>query len=219
MHIAVIEDNSGLAQAVSDVLKDHGHAVDVIHNGYDADEYLKAEAVNLVILDLGLPGVSGMEILRRMRGRGDSTPVIVLTAQSRTDDAVLGLNAGADDFIGKPFDTAELIARINAMLRRSIKFSEVEKVGNIDYARESRSLSVDGTPLDIPRKELTVFECLVSSKGRLVSKEALLTYVYGSGADKSGAAIEVYVSRLRRRLGPHGVTIKAARGIGYRLEC
>ncbi|WP_424975429.1 winged helix-turn-helix domain-containing protein [Dinoroseobacter sp. S124A] len=105
------------------------------------------------------------------------------------------------------------------MLRRSVKFTETERFGAIDFERESRSLSVAGTPLDLPRKELAVFECLANSKGRLVSKEALLSFVYGSGADVSASAIEVYVSRLRSRIGPHGVSIKAARGIGYRLEC
>ena len=219
MLIAVVEDNEGLANAISNVLTDNGHGVDVIHNGQEADQFLKRESVNLVILDLGLPGVEGLEILSNMRSRGDLTPVIILTAQSETKDAITGLNAGADDYLGKPFEIAELVARGAAMLRRSVKFEASEKIGEIDFARESRSLSVNDKPLDLPRKELAVFECLVNSKGRLVSKEALLSYVYGSGADGSAAAIEVYVSRLRSRVGPHGVSIKAARGVGYRLEC
>lgn len=219
MLIAVVEDNEGLAQAIADVLTDGGHGVDVIHNGHDADQFLSREDVNLVILGLGLPGIAGLEVLTRMRARGDSTPVIILTAQSDTKDAIAGLNAGADDYIGKPVEIAELVARVAAMLRRSVKFTETERFGAIDFERESRSLSVAGRPLDLPRKELAVFECLANSKGRLVSKEALLSFVYGSGADVSASAIEVYVSRLRSRIGPHGVSIKAARGIGYRLEC
>ena len=219
MLIAVVEDNEGLAQAISDVLTDDGHGVDLIYDGHDADQFLKRESVNLVILDLGLPGVAGLEILSRMRSRGDSTPVIVLTAQSDTKDAIAGLNAGADDYIGKPVEIAELVARVGAMLRRSVKFTLAERIGDIDFERESRSLSVSGKPLDLPRKELAVFECLANSKGRLVSKEALLSFVYGSGADVSASAIEVYVSRLRNRIRAHGVSIKAARGVGYRLEC
>lgn len=219
MLIAVVEDNEGLAQAISDVLTDSGHGVDVIHNGHDADQFLRTEKVNLVILDLGLPGIGGLEVLSRIRSRGDSTPVIILTAQSDSKDAIAGLNAGADDYIGKPVEIAELVARVGAMLRRSIKFTDRERIGEIEFVRESRSLSVAGTPLDLPRKELAVFECLANNKGRLVSKETLLSFVYGSGADVSASAIEVYVSRLRSRVGPYGVSIKAARGIGYRLEC
>ncbi len=219
MLIAVVEDNEGLANAISDVLTDSGHGVDVIHDGHEADQFLRRESVNLVILDLGLPGMEGMEVLSNMRSRGDLTPVIILTAKSEASDAIAGLNAGADDYVGKPVEIAELVARVAAMLRRSVKFKDSEQIGKIEFERESRSLSVEGKPIDLPLKEFAVFECLVNSKGRLVSKDALLSYVYGSGADVSATAIEVYVSRLRSRLGQYGVSIKAARGIGYRLEC
>ena len=219
MLIAIIEDNRGLAEAISDVLVDAGHGVDVFYNGYDADQYLAAEQVNLVILDLGLPGMAGMEILTRMRSRGDETPVLVLTARKETEYTIAGLNAGADDYVGKPFEMEELVARVGALLRRSDKFVDTEKFGEVEFERSSRSLSASGKPLDLPRKEVAVFECLACSKGRLVSKEALLNFVYGTGSDVSETAIEVYVSRLRRRLERHGVLIKAARGIGYRLEC
>ena len=219
MLIAIIEDNHGLAEAISDVLVDAGHGVDVFHNGYDADQYLGAEKINLVILDLGLPGMTGTELLTRMRARGDETPVLVLTARKDTKDTIAGLNAGADDYVSKPFEMDELVARVGALLRRSDKYVETEKFGEVEFERSSRSLNASGKPLDLPRKELAVFECLASSKGRLVSKESLLNFVYGTGTDVSETAIEVYVSRLRRRLERHGVQIKAARGIGYRLEC
>ncbi len=219
MLIAIVEDNRGLANAINDVLVDAGHGVDMFHNGDDADQYLESEEVNLVILDLGLPGMSGLELLKRMRARGDKTPVLVLTARKETKDTIDGLNAGADDYVGKPFEMDELVARVGALLRRSEKFVDVEQIGSIEFDRGSRSLNASGHPLDLPRKELAVFECLANSRGRLVSKEALLSFVYGSGSDVSETAIEVYVSRLRRRLEPHGVLIKAARGIGYRLEC
>jgi len=146
MLIAVVEDNEGLANAISTVLTDAGHGVDVIHNGQEADEFLRHESVNLVILDLGLPGMEGLEVLSRMRSRGDLTPVIVLTAKKDPKDAIAGLNAGADDYVGKPVVIAELVARVAAMLRRSVKFQDSERIGEIDFERESRSLSVQGVP-------------------------------------------------------------------------
>jgi two-component system OmpR family response regulator len=219
MLIAVVEDNKGMAEAISTVLVDAGHGVDILNNGYDAEEYLKKSSANLVILDLGLPGKNGLDILRSLRASGDATPVLILTALSETEDTVVGLNAGADDYLGKPFEMSELLARVNALLRRNIPETLSEVYGGLEFDRQSRTLVADGQLLDVPRKELAVFECLASNSGRLVSKETLLNFVYGTGADTTEAAIEVYVSRLRKRIEPFGIKITAARGIGYRLEC
>lgn len=219
MLIALVEDNPGMADAISDVLVDAGHGVDVLTDGYEAEEYIKRMQANLVILDIGLPGMNGLEILRNMRARGDSTPVLILTAASDSIDTVRGLESGADDYVGKPFDMAVLVARIGALLRRNRPDSVTECYGQLEYDRGSRTLIGDGQLLEVPRKELAVFECLASQNGRLVSKDALLNFVYGTGAETTEAAIEVYISRLRKRVEKFGIKIVAARGIGYRMEC
>ena len=219
MRIAVVEDNQTLAKAIAYRLRDLGHAVDVLHDGHDADAFLVAEGADLVVLDLNLPGQSGLEVLQRLRARGSGIPVIVLTAQSDTADRVTGLDTGADDYLVKPFEMDELAARIRALSRRrSLEYGPQEHVGSLVFDRAARQLSADGEVLDLPRRELAVFECLVERQGRLVSKAQLIDQVYGVGADVEENAVEPHISRLRKRLAPHGVLIKTARGLGYMLE-
>ncbi len=170
------------------------------------------------MLDINLPGRSGLDIVRALRQRQDSTPVLLLTSLNETQDRVAGLDAGADDYLAKPFDMAELEARIRALSRRrQLEFGETQTVGAIQFNRSSRQVTVDGRILDIPRRELAVLECLIERRGRLVPKSQLIDHVYGVGANVEDSAIEPHVSRLRRRVSDYQIGIKTARGLGYML--
>jgi two-component system OmpR family response regulator len=219
MRIAVIEDNEALAQGIAHRLRDRGHAVDLLHDGEDADIFLRHEGADLIVLDCNLPGCDGLEVLSRLRRRGDGTPVILLTARAETSERVVGLDAGADDYLTKPFEMDELEARLRAMARRkNLEFAARDTLGPLVFDRTNRQLLKDEAPLAFPRKELATLECLLERRGRIVSKSQLITHVYGTGAAQEDSAIEPHVSRLRKRLEPFGIRIKAARGLGYMLE-
>lgn len=219
LRIVLIEDNETLAKGIAYRLRDAGHAVDHIADGADADAFLAREGADIIILDINLPNVDGLEILRQIRHRHDATPVILLTARSETVDRVAGLDAGADDYLTKPFDMDELEARVRALARRRPDMVIArEAIGALEFDAEARQLLLNGDPLGIPRRELAVFECLLENRNRIVSKSLLLDRVYGIGSDVEDSVIEVYVSRLRKRLANHGISIKTARGLGYLLE-
>jgi two-component system OmpR family response regulator len=219
MRIAIVEDNKALANAIAYRLRDRGHAADVLHDGNDADLFLSQDGADLVVLDINLPGQNGLEVLRALRARADSTPVILLTARSETSDRVAGLDMGADDYLVKPFEMDELEARIRALSRRkNLDYGVSETIGGLEFNRTSRQVLAEGVMLEVPRRELAVLECLLERRGRIVSKSQLTNHVYGVGADVDDTAIEPHVSRLRRRLAAHGVAIKTARGLGYMLE-
>jgi two-component system, OmpR family, response regulator len=219
IRIVIIEDNVTLSNAIAYRLRDRGHAVDVLHDGLEADTYLRNEGADLIVLDINLPSMSGLDVLHALRQRGGHTPVILLTARIETSDRVLGLDRGADDYLVKPFEMDELEARIRALSRRkNLEYSPKEILGRLIFDRSTRQVTVDGLPLDLPRKELATLECLIERKGRLVSKSQIIDHVYGIGADVDDTAIEPHISRLRRRLAQCGVQIKTARGLGYLLE-
>lgn len=219
MRIVIVEDNQALAKAIAYRLRDHGHAVDVLHDGTQAAAFLSQEGAEMVVLDINLPGKSGLQVLQSMRLRGDGTPVILLTARADTADRVAGLDAGADDYIVKPFEMDELEARIRALSRRKhLDFGALQTVGDISFNRTTRQVAAAGAPLDMPRREIAVLECLLDRAGRIVSKAQLSDHVYGIGADVDASAVEPHVSRLRKRLHGFGVSIKTARGLGYMLE-
>lgn len=219
MRIVIIEDNEPLAKAIAYRLRDRGHAADVLHDGAEGDAFLAREGADLVVLDVNLPGKLGLDILKNLRARGDSAPVILLTARSDTRDRVAGLDMGADDYLVKPFEMDELEARIRALSRRkNLDYGAHETIGALEFDRSSRQVTVSGAAFDIPRRELSVLECLLERRGRIVSKSQLTDHVYGVGADVEETVIEPHVSRLRKRLAEHGVAIKTARGLGYMLE-
>lgn len=218
MRITLVEDNISLAKGIAYRLQDAGHAVDMLHNGQDAEIFLRDDASDLIILDINLPGVDGLTVLKGLRGRADTRPVILLTARAETEDRVIGLDAGADDYLIKPFEMAELEARVRALSRRrSTPQRQVLKFGPLSFDAAARQLLAGDVELDLPRRELAIFEGLLSAEGRLVSKSALLDHAYGVGADVEDTVVEVYISRLRRRLKPYGVEIKAQRGLGYQM--
>lgn len=219
MRIAVIEDNEALAHGIAFRLRDRGHSVDLLYDGIEADAFLAREGADLVVLDLNLPRMDGIEVLRALRRRGDGTPVILLTARSETAERVAGLDAGADDYLTKPFELDELEARLRAMARRKkLEFTERDALGPLVFDRARRQLLQDEEPLSLPRREIATLECLLERRGRLVSKAQLISHVYGIGSDADDSAIEPHVSRLRKRLEPFGIRIKTARGLGYLLE-
>ena len=219
MRIAVIKDSEALAQGIAHRLRDRGHAVDLLHDGEEADAFLRHEGADLIVLDCNLPGCDGLEVLTRLRRRGDGTPVIPLTVRAETSERVAGLDAGADDYLTKPFEMDELEARLRAMARRkNLEFAARDAIGPLVFDRTNRQLLEGEQPLAFPRKELATLECLLERRGRIVSKSQLIPHVYGTGAAQEDSAIEPHVSRLRKRLEPFGIRIKAARGLGYMLE-
>lgn len=219
MRIAVVEDNVELAKGIAFRLRDRGHSVDVLHDGLQAADFLATEGADLIVLDISLPGQDGLAVLRGIRNAGDGTPVILLTARSDTADRVTGLDSGADDYLTKPFEMDELEARLRALARRKdLVFSARDQLGALVFDRTSRQLMEGDQPLEIPRREISVLECLVERRGRIVSKAQLTAHVYGTGADVDDSAVEPHVSRLRRRIEPYGIRIKTARGLGYMLE-
>ncbi len=218
MRIALVEDNQSLRKGITYRLQDDGHTVDALEDGDDADLFLKQEACDLVILDINLPGQSGLDVLAGLRRRGDPTPVILLTARSGTEDRVAGLDAGADDYLVKPFAMDELAARVRALSRRRQTAPRRSKqLGELELDLEQLQLRSGSDILDVPRRELSVLVALVEADGAPVSKARLLDQVYGVGSETDDKVIEVYISRLRKRLAPHRITIRVDRGIGYAL--
>lgn len=218
MRITLVEDNPSLAKGICYRLEDAGHAVDILDDGDAAAAFMREDSADLIILDINLPGVDGLTLLRDLRRRGDSRPVILLTARAETQDRVIGLDAGADDYLIKPFEMAELEARVRALLRRrEVPQRQLKSLGGLTYDENARQLFAGMQEITLPRREMSVFERLIAAEGRVVSKDALLDHVYGVGADVEASVVEVYISRLRQRLGEHGIQIKTRRGLGYQL--
>lgn len=219
MHIIVVEDNLAVAKGISYHLQDAGHAVDLFHDGAEAEAFLRSDSADLIVLDINLPGMDGLEVLRAVRARGDLRPILMLTARAEIEDKVRGLDAGADDYLSKPFEMQEFSARIRALSRRVSEHPKpARKIGPLSFNVTARMIEGPVGPLDIPRRELALFERLLLADGRIVSKQSLLDGLYGTGADMDEPVVEVYVSRLRKRLQPHGVRITVQRGLGYRME-
>jgi len=219
VRIVVVEDNISVAKGIRYYLQDAGHAVDLLQDGAEAASFLRDDSADIVVLDINLPEIDGLTILKQMRARDDMRPVLLLTAQSETDDKIKGLDAGADDYLSKPFEMEEFGARIRALSRRvSERPTPRAQIGGVIFDRTARTLEADGGTLDIPRREVALFERLLLADGRIVSKQLLLDSLYGTGADVDEPVVEVYVSRLRKRLQPHGVQITVKRGLGYKMQ-
>lgn len=219
MRLLLVEDHAELAEWVACALRQAGYALDMMRRGDHADHALLTQPYDLVILDLSLPGMDGLDVLRRLRARehGLHVPVLVLTARGSTEERVLGLNLGADDYLPKPFDLAELEARIKALLRRSGNQAPLVRVGRLSFDTTTRLVSVDDRPLAFTPRELAVLEALLWRVGRPVAREALFEKVFDLAADVRVEAIEIYVSRVRKKLEGSGVTITTLRGLGYLL--
>jgi len=220
MRLLLVEDDAELADGLVSSLAQSGYTTDAFPDGHAALAAAAATDYALVILDLGLPGMDGLEVLRRMQLRRMLCPVLILTARDESDQRIAGLDAGADDYLGKPFVVAELEARIRALLRRGEATPALLQIGCVSFDPVARRATVGAVELDLTARELAVFELLVRRAGRTVSKRQLFESLYGWDDEASLAAIEVFVSRLRRKLTLAGakVVIRALRGLGYRLE-
>jgi two-component system OmpR family response regulator len=218
MRILVVEDDDALARALSRVLTEAGYAVDVVGDGHSAQAAFATESFDLIILDLNLPGIDGLSLLKALRHDGIASPVLVLTAKSSPGDKVRGLDLGADDYISKPFDVSELEARVRVLLRRGMGVRAPSiTFGDLTFDLKSRAPMVDGALLDMPARELSVLEALIAKQGKVVSKQAIIESLSAFDEELSPNAVETYISRLRRKLEQHGLTVKTARGIGYYL--
>ncbi len=219
MRILISEDDAALAEALRFALTESGFAVDWVANGLAADEALKNSDFGLLILDLGLPKLDGLEVLRRLRRRNDSLPVLILSGREEPEQKVTGLDLGADDYIVKPFSLNELQARVRALLRRGHGTgTPVLAYGSLSFDPVSRTASIGGRPLALSVHELSVLEVLVRRFGRVVSKEQLVEQVYTYDQEVSHNAIEVYVHRLRKKIGDTGVMVRTLYGRGYALD-
>jgi len=219
LRILLVEDNETLADGLSSILRGSGYAVDVVGDGASADAVTATETFDLVILDLNLPEMGGLQVLRSMRARQDKAAVLILTARGTTEERVKGLDLGADDYMTKPFDVSELEARVRVLLRRRAGLhSSSVQYGNVSLDLTSRTFSADGVLIDLPARELGILEVLFMRAGKVVPKDAIIQSLAGFDDDLSANAIEQYVSRLRKRLSPYGLSVRTARGIGYYLD-
>ena len=218
MRILLAEDDPIIADGLVRTLRKSGYAVDHVATGTDADAALHGQPFDLLILDLGLPKLSGIEVLRRLRGRKCSMPVLILTAQDGVEDRVRGLDAGADDYLTKPFALPELEARVRALTRRGTGNATRIEFGALTYDQADRLVTVAGQVVDLSAREVGLLEVLLLRAGRLVSKDQLVDHLCSWGEEVSNNAIEVYVHRLRKKLEPGGVKIATVRGLGYCLE-
>jgi two-component system OmpR family response regulator len=219
MRILVVEDNAQLARGLTAVLKSSGHAVDAVGDGTGALAVLAAEHFDLVILDLNLPDMDGLDVLRTLRARRHGASILVLSARGALDERVRGLDLGADDYMTKPFDVDELEARVRMLARRQAGVkSTTLAVGDVTYDLSARCFSSNGVPLDIPARERSLLETLFLRAGKVVTKQVIQESLAGFDEELSANAIEQYVSRLRKRLAPYALTVRTARGIGYYLE-
>ncbi|HEY9775465.1 MAG TPA: response regulator transcription factor [Planktothrix sp.] len=220
MRILLCEDDELLSDGISKALRQAGYAVDQVSSGQDADHALETTSFDMLILDLGLPKVDGLEVLRRVRQRSQTMPVMVVTARDRLEDRVTGLDLGADDYMTKPFDLPELEARVRALLRRGRGGATgVEVVyGPLRFDTVGRRVTVNDQAIELSARELAVLEVLLQRDGSVVSKEQLIEHMYGWDEEVSHNAMEVNVHRLRKKLEPSGVNIRTIRGLGYLLE-
>jgi two-component system, OmpR family, response regulator len=219
LRILIAEDDPALAEALAFSLERAGYAVDRVFTGLAADATLKDGVFSLLILDLGLPGLDGLEVLRRLRRRDSTTPVLILSGRERPEEKVQGLDLGADDYLVKPFSLEELQARVRALLRRGRgEARPVAIYGRLAYDSVERVARIDSHPIALSAQETGLLEALVGRFGRPVSKEQLVEQLYSYDREVSHNAIEVYVHRLRKKIGDSGVTVRTVYGRGYALD-
>ncbi|WP_076593429.1 response regulator [Herminiimonas arsenitoxidans] len=219
MRILIIEDDPLLADGISQLMRTSGHNVDSVASAELAAPALASEVFDLILLDVGLPGIDGFEFLKKLRADNCRTPVLVLTARDALNEKVRGLNLGADDYLTKPFASEELFARVTALERRMHgRISQQRIHGPLVLDEGAHRAWLDGKPLDLPLREWAILLFLLDNVERVVSKERITRALCNWEQDMSGKAVEVYVSRLRTKLEAGGIIIRTVRGIGYMLE-
>lgn len=221
MKLLYAEDEQAMSEAVTDILTYHKYIVDAVYNGKDALDYALTDSYDGMILDIMMPEMSGIEVLRELRKKGCRTPILLLTAKSQVEDKIEGLDAGADDYLPKPFEMGELLARIRAMLRRREEFTpDILTCGNLSLNMQSSQLSCGNRSFTLPRLEYRLMEQLMLNQGIYLSSDELMAKVWGYDSDAEIGAVWVYISYLRKRLTALGANaeINVKRGTGYTLE-
>ena len=218
MRILLVEDDAVLGKIMLRSLSDAGHRVDLAVTLDEARHFWRVQPFDAVLLDLNLPDGSGLSVLREARARQDRTPTLVLTARNRTEERIAGLDAGADDYLGKPFELAEVEARLRALVRRDCGTDDRVEVGALGMDRKARRMFVHGEPLDLPAREFEVLWELLTPPGRVVSKHNLSDKLSGFDEALGANALEAFISRLRKKLVGSGAGIRTLRGLGYVLE-
>ena len=219
MKILLVEDNRALSQWLARTLEADKYTVECVYDGADAYDLLRTETYDLVILDLALPGLDGREVLRRLRGRRNPVPVLILTAYSGTQERIEGLDTGADDYMAKPFEVHELEARMRALLRRANQQQNpILACASLHFDSNARIFTLAGEPLTLTPREHAVLEMMMMKAGKTVSKKALADSVFSMDDEVSPDAIEIYVHRLRKKLEPGDAVIVTLRGLGYLLK-
>lgn len=226
LHIVLVEDDAVLADGLVRALNAQDMTVHLVRDGLAADAALqRSDAASgspppfdVAVLDIGLPGIDGFEVVRRLRARGGAIPILLLTARDAVEDRVRGLETGADDYLVKPFATAELVARIRALARRHAPPSSVLTLGRLSLDSATRRARIGEGAIDLSVREWGVLDYLLQHAGRVVSKQQIIDAILPWGDDVTPNAVEVYVSRLRLKLDGAGVAIRTIRGFGYLLE-
>jgi two-component system OmpR family response regulator len=217
MRILVVEDELQLAEQLSVALRDAGYAVDHAADGQRGEFLGRTEGYDAVILDLGLPKMDGLTVLRQWRESGIAMPVLVLTARGSWHEKVQGIDGGADDYVAKPFQIEEVLARLRALIRRSSGQVTPElRAGGVVLDPRGARVTVDGAPVKLTSHEFRVLSYLMHHRGRIVSQSELTEHIYSQGFDRDSNTVEVFIARLRRKLG--GTLIETVRGMGYRIE-
>jgi len=216
MRILVVEDDADLSRQLKDALKDVGYAVDVAADGEEGHHLGDTEPYDAVILDLGLPIIDGVSVLQKWRADGKKFPVLVLTARDQWSEKVAGFDAGADDYLTKPFHTEELMARLRAVLRRAAGHTtDTIDVGDLSVDNRSARAFVDGMSIKLTSHEFRLLSYMATHRGRVISRTELVEHIYDQDFDRDSNTIEVFVGRLRRKIGTD--RIETVRGLGYRL--
>ena len=219
MKILLVEDNRALSEWLARTLRADKYTVECVFDGNDADHLLCTETYDLVILDIALPGLDGRDVLKRLRGRHNAVPVLILTAFGGTRDRVEGLDIGADDYVAKPFEVHELEARMRALLRRANqKENPILTCGSLVYDTNSQVFSLAGAILPLTPREHAVLGMLMMKSGKTVSKKALAESLFSLDEDVNPEAIEIYIHRVRKKLEPGAAVIVTLRGLGYLLK-
>ena len=219
MHILLVEDDSPLAETTVRALQSQGWQVDATARGEPVPLSLERDHYDLLILDIGLPGIDGFETLRRVREQGSRIPVLMLTARDAIDDRVQGLESGADDYLVKPFAVRELVARVRALLRRAeARQGDVMALGKLRLDADAQRALIDDQPIHLSAREYSVLQYLMLKAGKVVTREQIVTMVSGWSAATSENALDLLVSRLRAKIEPAALRIRTVRGLGYMLE-
>jgi DNA-binding response OmpR family regulator len=215
--ILVVEDDAKLARFIARVLSEEGYVADTCAEGLEAISRASAGVYDAMVLDWMLPDIDGISVCRRLRERGVELPILILTARGELNERVLGLRSGADDYVVKPFEIDELLARLEAVLRRTVRQGHL-RVGPLDIDRLARVVKLEGQPLELTEREQALLVYLAQRVDQVVTRSELLSRVWGMSFDPESNIIEVHISRLRDKLGAHGSRIETVRGKGYRLR-